>query len=147
MRQSVLVHEEHALDGASHADAFELVAHALKARRHRWVLLEQRIFGAECVVGQRVPVQTVLCYGCCAKQYQSPKANCKHSQIDRPVDGHRIGDGALWRCTERCLPVHVGRAVVIGAWPSSRFCGLLLCGGHFCLCLVLCKCTWGIHLV
>lgn len=74
MRQSVLVHEEHALDGASHADAFELVAHALEARRHRWVLLEQRIFGAECVVGQRVPVQTVLCYGCCAKQYQSPKA-------------------------------------------------------------------------
>lgn len=55
VRQSVLVHEQNAFDGAPHADPLEFVAHALETGRHRGILLEQRILGAECVVGQRVP--------------------------------------------------------------------------------------------
>ena len=56
VRQAVLVHQQHAVHGPPHAVLIVLVAHALEPRRHARVLLEQRVLGAEGVVGERVEV-------------------------------------------------------------------------------------------
>ena len=54
MRQSVFVHNEHALDGAPRAHLIEIISHPLESCRHRGILLVQRLLGAKCVVCQRV---------------------------------------------------------------------------------------------
>ena len=56
MGQAVLVDEEDAVDRPPHTELVELVAHSLETRRYARVLLEERVFRAEGVVGQRIEV-------------------------------------------------------------------------------------------
>lgn len=55
--QSVFVDQQDSFDAAPHSDPVEFVAHPLESGRHRRVLLEQRVFGAESVVGQWIPAK------------------------------------------------------------------------------------------
>ena len=49
------MNEQDALDRASHAIGLKLLLHALKSGQHTAVTLIQRVLGAECIIGKRIP--------------------------------------------------------------------------------------------
>jgi hypothetical protein len=53
--QSMLVNKQNAFNRSTHPDLFELIAHSLESRRHRWIFFKKRFLRSECVIRQWIP--------------------------------------------------------------------------------------------
>ena len=56
VRQTMLVHNKHALHGSTHSNLLELFTHALESSWHSFVLFVQRILCPKSIIRQRIPM-------------------------------------------------------------------------------------------